>query len=141
MVEAQPLFRVVRPAGPGSIRQSWACFRQITVPDLIGLLANPNAVSLAPSGFVKKAELDALCVFGKQCEVNSLAIPGCAQGIRFSRPDSQPCLSLQRTAFNVGFHSRSGRHPIRRSTELTGLRVRNLSTLKTKSGHALTDIR
>src|SRR3954453_2258244 len=89
MIEAQPFFRIVRPADPVSIRQSWACFRQITVPDLIGLLANPNAVSLAPSGFVKKAELDALCVFGKQCEVNSLAIPGCAQGIRFSRPDSQ----------------------------------------------------
>jgi len=57
------------------------------VPDQIGLLAQFDALHLAPSAGIEQAQLDAFGVFGEEGEVDALAVPGSATWRRCSGPD------------------------------------------------------
>jgi hypothetical protein len=53
--------------------------RQVDVPDEIRAFFDPNPVRLLRVvRSVEKAELHCCCIFGKQREVDSLAVPGCS---------------------------------------------------------------
>src|SRR5205814_2893106 len=95
MIEAKSARGLVRSAHAISVEQSRAGFRKIAVPDLVGLLADANALNFAPAGIIEQAQVDAVGMFGKQGEVNAFAIPAGAQRIRLTRPDNRLLLLIQ----------------------------------------------
>ena len=67
------------------------------MPDLVGLLADLNAVSFPSPEPIKQAEFDLLRRFGKDCEVNALTVPRRSKGIRPTWPDNWLGLTIQST--------------------------------------------
>ncbi len=86
-VEAVSLLRLIGSVHAISIQFSGARFGQIAMPHLISLFAQPHALQLAAAAAVEQAQLDALSVFGKQREIDALAVPGGALRIGSARPD------------------------------------------------------
>ena len=46
------------------------------MPNLVRLFAKRDAVSLTATCFVEQAELDAVGVLGKNCEIHAFSVPG-----------------------------------------------------------------
>ena len=55
------------------------------MPDLVGALAQRDALQLAPAARVEEAQLDLLGVLGEQREVDALAVPVRAARVRAAR--------------------------------------------------------
>ena len=86
-IEAHTGLRIVGPVNAIAVKQPRSCVRQVTMPDLIGLLAQRNALDLAAAFRVEQAQLDTFGVLGKQPEVHAFPVPGRAQRVRPARPD------------------------------------------------------
>src|SRR5581483_2229539 len=80
------VLRVVWAGNAETVQLSRAHIRQKYVPDMVGAFANGNAnVFLCSIDAVEQAKLNACGVFGKDCEVNAVAHPGCAEGIGITK--------------------------------------------------------
>ncbi len=86
-IETMAALRVVGPMDTVAIQQTRPCFGQVTVPDHVGMLAHVDALDFMLAGRIEDAQLDAFGMFGKQGEVDALAIPGCATRIGRTGPD------------------------------------------------------
>src|SRR5687768_11365640 len=87
VVEAVTALEVVSAVNPIAVDQAGPGLGQVAVPDVVGALADLNALDLAPSARIEQAKLDALGVLRKQREVDPRAVPGRAQGIGAAAPD------------------------------------------------------
>src|SRR6266511_2608282 len=86
-VEAHAGLRIVRPVNAIAIEQPRSRVGEVTMPDLIGLLAQRNAFELAPALGIEQAELNVLRMLREKPEIDALAVPGGAERIRPARPD------------------------------------------------------
>src|SRR5438270_12148745 len=102
-VKAQPFGWIVRTMHSISIYETWASFRQITVPTLVGIFRHQNAICFTPSRGIEKTQLDFFRALGKEREIHAFAVPGGSQRIRFTRPNHQPRMSCR-----YAYHERSG---------------------------------
>ena len=59
------------------------------MPDLVGALAQLDALQLVAAAGVEQAQLDLLGVLGEQREVDALAVPGGAARIGPAGPDAR----------------------------------------------------
>jgi hypothetical protein len=75
VIKTMASFRRIGTKHPISIQLARAYFRQVTVPDHIGLLGKRDAKGLAFSGDVEEAKLHLLRVLRVKREVDALAIP------------------------------------------------------------------
>src|SRR5580698_8435339 len=76
MIKAVTLRRSIRAEHPITIKLTRTHFRQVAVPDHIGLLRKWNAKQFTLSRRVEQTELHFLGVLGVKGEVDALAIPG-----------------------------------------------------------------
>ncbi len=84
-VEPESPGRVVGAVDPVAVDPPRPGFRKVDVPDMVGPLGEGNPHRLGrglPVG--KKAEFDALGIFGKEGKVDPFSVPGGAQGEGFS---------------------------------------------------------
>jgi hypothetical protein len=88
-IEAVSLLRPIRTMDPVAVQLARTHFRQIGMPDLVGLLAQLDALLFLSPAVVKQAQLDLVGVLGEQGEIDSLSVPGGAQGIGFAGPDGR----------------------------------------------------
>jgi len=102
-VKPQSFCRIVSTVHTVSIYETWASFRQIAVPHLVGIFRHENAISFSPAGRVEKAQLYFFRALGKEREIHSFAVPGGSQRIGFTRPNYQPRMSCR-----CAYHERSG---------------------------------
>ncbi len=80
---------LVRSVHPITVKPAGAGVRQVDMPDLVGLLRHPEAVNLLlRRGGVEDTEIHGGRIFGKQREVDTLSVPGRAQGVGASRHGS-----------------------------------------------------
>src|SRR3569833_716552 len=70
----------VAQAGPG--------FGQVAVPNLVGFFRYFDALDFAPALIVEQAQLDFLCAFREQREIDTFAVPVGAKRIGAARPYS-----------------------------------------------------
>ena len=74
-VEAMSFLGPVGAVDAVAVEQAGPRLRQVAVPDLVGALAQLDALQLAPAGRVEEAQLDALGVLREQREVDALRRP------------------------------------------------------------------
>ena len=87
-VEPRALGRFVGAVNAVAVELAGADLGQKDVPDLVGLLGHADADLLVGGvGAVKEAEIDAGGVLGIEGEVDAVAAPRGAQGIRLAEPD------------------------------------------------------
>ena len=89
VVEAMAGFGLVGAVDPVAVELPRAHVRQVAVPDLVGELRQRHPCRLGLAVRVEQAELDLLRVRRKQREIGPGAIPGGAQRIGQTRPDSK----------------------------------------------------
>ena len=94
-IEPEALGWLIRSVHAVSVKQSGTRFRQVTVPDLIGLLAQQNAVNFTPPKLIEQAQLNLLRGLGKKGEINAFSVPGGPKWIRSPRPDNRVGLPSQ----------------------------------------------
>jgi hypothetical protein len=87
-IEPVPLLRPVRTMDPVAVQLAGTQFGQVGMPDLIGLLAQLEALLFVSSAAIKQAQLDLIRVLGEQGKIDPFAVPRGAQGIGLARPDS-----------------------------------------------------
>ena len=85
-IEAMALRWIVGPVDAVSINETGARFRQIAVPDLIGLFFYSDAVEFATTRLIKQTKFNRFGVFGEKSEVNAFAVPSGSEGIWLARP-------------------------------------------------------
>ena len=83
-IEAMALLRRVFPVHPIAIYGAGPRIRQITVPNLVGVLRQRDALELALAAGIEQAQLDASRVRGEQREVDTETVPRRAQRVRQS---------------------------------------------------------
>jgi len=81
-VEAMTVPRLVRPIDTIAVEGPRPRIRQIAVPDFVGIFRQRNAVDLANTLRIEETELDPLGVRREQGEIDALAVPRRAEGIR-----------------------------------------------------------
>ena len=86
-IEAVAFLGLVGAVDAIAVGHAGARLRQVAVPDVLGALAQHDALQLAAAVVVEQAELDLLGVLGEQREVDAFAIPGRAARVGLSRPD------------------------------------------------------
>ena len=86
-IEAVPFPGPVRSVHAIAVEHARTRLRQVAMPDQVGLLAQLDALQLAPARVVEDAQFDFLRVFGEQREVDALAVPGCPERIGAAGPD------------------------------------------------------
>ena len=78
-IEAVAGAGLVRAVHAVPVQEPGSCLRQVDVPDEIRAFFDPNPVRLLRVVWsVEEAEVHCCCIFGKQGEVHSLAVPGCS---------------------------------------------------------------
>ncbi len=86
-VEAMAVLRLVRAVHAIAVQLPRPRLGQVAVPDLVRLLAQRDALQLAPPAAIEQAQLDAFRMLGEQREVDALAVPRSALRKRFTGPD------------------------------------------------------
>ena len=86
-VESEALQRVIRSVDPVAIEQTRTGFRQIAMPDLVGVLRKHHPMSLLASILVEKAQLDLFRILGENGEIHPFSVPGRALRIGSAWPD------------------------------------------------------
>ena len=94
-IKPEALGWFVRAMHAVSIKQAGTRFWQVTVPDLIGLLAQRNAVNFTPPELIEEAELNLLGGLRKKGEINTFSVPGGPKWIRSTGPDDWVVLPSQ----------------------------------------------
>ena len=84
-IETQPVLGPVRPMHTIAVDQAGPCLRQVAVPDVVGLLAQLDALALVAAP-VEQAQLHALGLRREQREVDAMAVPGGTARMRAARP-------------------------------------------------------
>ena len=107
-IEPVPCSRVVRSVHPVAVPLARPRFREVDMPDEVGLLGHPNLRELLTSVVsVEEAQLHARRVLREQGKVHPRAIPGGAQRIRVAGTRSHaepfgaaaaPCRRMRRVA-------------------------------------------
>ena len=93
-IEAVAVGRIVRSVDAIAVELTGADVRQIAVPDLIGPIAKTDLVRLDSVVLaMKQAQLDRGRVFGKEGEVDALAVPRGAERVWFTGQDAHVWLS------------------------------------------------
>jgi hypothetical protein len=78
-----------------SIELSWTYFRQIDVPDLIGLFCEPDGGDLPGAIWpLEQAQIDSCGIFRKEREVDAGAVPRSSRRIWLSWPHLHDVLPL-----------------------------------------------
>src|SRR5262249_7505124 len=77
----------IRAKDPVTIDQARPRLGKITMPDLVRALRHFQTMQFAAPLRVEDAQFNLVSMFGEKREINSLAIPGCAKGIGFPRPN------------------------------------------------------
>src|SRR5688572_4689846 len=80
------VLRLIRTIDTIAIKLPGPRFRQIAMPDAIGLLGQLDSLQFAPAARVEQTQLNLARVLREQREVHSLAIPGRPQWIGPPRP-------------------------------------------------------
>src|SRR5262249_19476841 len=81
-IESIAAVGIVRTVHSISIELAWPHVGEITMPDLVGSLANVDAERFDGVMFaIEETELDTRRVLGGDREVDALAVPGCAERI------------------------------------------------------------
>ena len=86
MVEAMADLRFVRSGNTIAVQSARPQTRYVAVPDLIGVFGQNQPLDLALARRVEQAEFDLFGMGGEKREVDALAIPVCAERIRFAWP-------------------------------------------------------
>ena len=89
MVEAMAVLRIVRAINTISVQRSGFDFRQIAVPNLIGVLRQYDTPQLAIAARIEDTQFDFFCVFGEEREIHAAAVPRCAQRVRTTRENGR----------------------------------------------------
>src|SRR5690606_32601309 len=110
-VEAQSFLGPVRPVHPVAVEQARARLRQVAVPDVVGPLAQLDAVRLAAADAVEQAQFDALGTFGEDREVDALAVPGRSARVRTAGPDGGGATRILHSRSPVRWRSRRSTRP------------------------------
>src|SRR5262249_28919216 len=88
-VEAISVRWIVRAVDAVAVKLSGPYVGQVTVPDLIGPLADADLVGFDRVVLtVEETQLDASRVFGKEGEVHTLAIPRRSEWVWLAGPDT-----------------------------------------------------
>src|SRR4029079_1785453 len=86
-IEAMALLRLIRTVHAIAVELAGPRFGQVAMPDLIGLLAQRDALQLAPPAIIEQAQLDAIRKLREQREVDPLAVPRRTLRKGFTGPD------------------------------------------------------
>ena len=82
MIETMPVLRIVRAIHTISVQCAGFDFRQVAVPNLIGVLRQDDTSQLAIAARVEDTQFDFFRVLGEEREIHTAAVPCCAQRIR-----------------------------------------------------------
>ncbi len=74
-VKTQTSLRVIRAVDPVAVKKVGPRLGQIAMPDLISLRDQVDAFDFLAAQVIKETELNRLCTFGKDGEVDALAVP------------------------------------------------------------------
>ena len=86
-IEAVAGGRLVRAVDAVAVERAGTRFRQVAVPDLVGIFRQRHPVDLAGAGLVEQAQLDLGRIGREQGEIDAEAVPGGAQRVGPAGPD------------------------------------------------------
>src|SRR4029078_2112101 len=86
-IEAMALLRLIRTVHAIAVELAGPRFGQVAMTDVIGLLAQRDALQLAPPAIIEQAQLDAFRMLREQREVDALAVPRRTLRKGFTGPD------------------------------------------------------
>src|SRR6185503_4794430 len=94
-VESMPLVGLVRAMRAKAIQLTGSNVGKVTVPDMVRLFGKRDSMRLARGARrIEQAKIDASRVGRKDCEVDTLPVPGRSQGRRPAWPNSHRCQLL-----------------------------------------------